>query len=192
MSLPRIVDILWPNRKDCLAGRREQMKTLITRERNSQVKTLIKTKITLIILLVILAGGTMTHVYSHCQIPCGIYDDPVRLKMIGEHTMTIEKSMKQIVELSETRADNNNQIVRWVHNKEQHADALSEIVTDYFLAQRIKPAESDSPQYKNYIRQLTLLHQMLQTSMKCKQTTDLSQVEKLKTLLTDFSAAYQK
>jgi len=150
------------------------------------------TKISLIILLVILAGGVTTQVYSHCQIPCGIYDDSARLKMIGEHTTTIEKSMKQIVALSETEPDNNNQIVRWVLNKEQHADALAEIVTDYFLAQRIKPTETDSPQYKNYIRQLTRLHQMLQTSMKCKQTTDLSHIEKLRTLLTDFSAAYQK
>jgi nickel superoxide dismutase len=156
------------------------------------MKTLNKTKTSLIILLVILAGGVTPQVYSHCQIPCGIYDDSARVKMINEHTMTIEKSMKQIIELSETKADNNNQIVRWVLNKEQHADALAEIVTDYFLAQRIKPAEADSPQYKNYIRQLTLLHQMLQTSMKCKQTTDLSHVEKLRTLLTDFSAAYQK
>jgi nickel superoxide dismutase len=156
------------------------------------MKKLNKTQISLISLLVVLAGGVMTQVFSHCQIPCGIYDDAARLKMIGEHTMTIEKSMKQIIELSESKADNNNQIVRWVLNKEQHADALAEIVTDYFLAQRIKTAEVDSPQYKNYIRQLTLLHQMIQTSMKCKQTTDLSQVEKLRTLLNDFSAAYQK
>jgi nickel superoxide dismutase len=156
------------------------------------MKKLNKTQISLISLLVVLAGGVMTQVFSHCQIPCGIYDDAARLKMINEHTLTIEKSMKQIIELSESKADNNNQIVRWVLNKEQHADALAEIVTDYFLAQRIKTAEVDSPQYKNYIRQLTLLHQMLQTSMKCKQTTDLSQVKKLRTLLNDFSVAYQK
>lgn len=151
-----------------------------------------KIQLSLISLLVVLSGGVITQVYSHCQIPCGIYDDPARLKMIGEHITTIEKSMKLITELSETKTDNNNQIVRWVNNKEQHADALTEIVTDYFLAQRIKPAQVDTPQYKSYIRQLTLLHQMMQTSMKCKQTTDLTQVEKLRTLLKDFSEAYQK
>lgn len=151
-----------------------------------------KIQLSLISLLVVLSGGVITQVYSHCQIPCGIYDDPARLKMIGEHITTIEKSMKLITELSETKTDNNNQIVRWVNNKEQHADALTEIVTDYFLAQRIKPAQVDTPQYKSYIRQLTLLHQMMQTSMKCKQTTDLTQAEKLRTLLKDFSEAYQK
>ena len=141
--------------------------------------------------MVILAIGATTQVYSHCQIPCGIYGDPTRFELIGEHILTIEKSMKQIAALSETQPSNSNQIVRWVQNKEQHADALSEIVTGYFMAQRVKPAAADSPQYKDYIEQLTLLHQILQTSMKCKQTTDLSHAEKLKTLLDDFTKAYQ-
>jgi nickel superoxide dismutase len=59
------------------------------------------------------------------------------------------------------------------------------------MAQRVKPVAVDSPQYKKYIEQLTLLHQMLQTSMKCKQTTELLHIEELKTLLDDFSKAYQ-
>lgn len=150
-----------------------------------------KTHIRLIMLLVILAGGITTQVYSHCQLPCGIYDDATRLKLIGEHILTIEKSMKQILTFSRSQPSNNNQLVRWVQNKEQHADALSEIVTGYFMAQRVKPAAVDSPQYKKYIEQLTLLHQMLQTSMKCKQTTELLHIEELKTLLDDFSKAYQ-
>jgi nickel superoxide dismutase len=129
-------------------------------------------------------------VYSHCQIPCAIYDDPARLQMIGEHIITLEKAMKQIQILSESKSRNDNQLVRWINNKEQHADALSQIVTDYFMTQRLKPADADSAEYKNYIRQLTLLHQMLRTSMKCKQTTDLSQIEKLRELLKDFSATY--
>lgn len=37
-------------------------------------------------------------VYSHCQVPCGIYDDPVRFDMIAENITTIEKSMKQITD----------------------------------------------------------------------------------------------
>ena len=155
------------------------------------MKNLVKTRILLLVLFAVLAGGVMTQVYSHCQIPCGIYDDPARLKMIGEHTMTIEKSMTRIIALSETDPDNKNQIVRWINNKEKHADALSDIVTDYFLTQRIKPAAADSAKYKNYIRQLTLLHEMLLTSMKCKQTTDLAHCGKLKVLLNDFSVAYQ-
>ncbi|MHC4645494.1 MAG: superoxide dismutase [Ni], partial [Planctomycetota bacterium] len=61
-------------------------------------------------------------VHSHCQIPCGIYGDPARFDTIAENITTIEKSMKQIVELSATKKPDMNQIVRWVQNKEKHAD----------------------------------------------------------------------
>jgi len=37
--------------------------------------------------------------YAHCEIPCGIYDDEMRIKIINEHIVTVEKSMKQIIEL---------------------------------------------------------------------------------------------
>jgi len=67
--------------------------------------------------------------HSHCQVPCGIYDDPARLKMIAEHITTIEKSMNEINTLSAEPGKNINQLVRWVDNKDNHADQLSEIVT---------------------------------------------------------------
>lgn len=142
--------------------------------------------------LVLLTGGVVTQVYSHCQIPCGIYDDPARLKMIDEHITTIEKSMKQIVQLSQTQPVDMNQVVRWINNKDLHADELSEIVTYYFMAQRVQPTAAESAEYKDYVRKLTLLHEMMVSSMKCKQTTDLAHVEKLRDLLKEFSAAYQK
>ena len=37
-----------------------------------------------------------TAAFSHCEIPCGIYDDEMRVRMIAEHVTTIEKSMKSI------------------------------------------------------------------------------------------------
>jgi nickel superoxide dismutase len=156
------------------------------------MKKIKQRKITALTVLVLLVGGVVTQVYSHCQIPCGIYDDDARLKEIAEHITTIEKGMKQIDELSQSDPRNMNQIVRWVNNKDAHADELSEIVTYYFMAQRVAPAVPESADYKDYIRKLTLLHEMLVTSMKCKQTTDLENVEKLKDLLKEFSAAYQK
>jgi len=130
-------------------------------------------------------------VYSHCQIPCGIYGDPARFDMIAENITTIEKSMKQITELSLKDKPDFNQIVRWVHNKEKHADELSHIVTYYFMAQRIKPADKTKGKaYEEYVEKLTLLHGMLVYSMKAKQTTDLTNVEKLRSLLAEFRTAY--
>ena len=130
-------------------------------------------------------------VYSHCQIPCGIYGDPARFDMIAENITTIEKSMRQITELSQKNKPNFNQIVRWVQNKEKHADELSYVVTYYFMAQRIKPAgNTKGKTYEEYVKKLTLLHEMLVYSMKAKQTTDLSNVEKLKSVLAEFRAVY--
>ena len=129
--------------------------------------------------------------YSHCQVPCGIYDDDTRFDLIAEHIATIEKSMVQIGENMNQDPPNGNQIVRWVNNKEKHADEISHIVTYYFMAQRVKlPPEGDRNANNAYVKKLTLLHQMLVYSMKAKQTTDLSNVEKLKHALADFHKAY--
>lgn len=139
------------------------------------------------VLLVIALLGAAATVYAHCQIPCGIYDDPARITAVAEHIKTIEKSMNQI----NAAGTNTNQSVRWVLNKEKHADELADIVTYYFMAQRIKPSSpSNKAAYGKYIKELTLLHQILQTSMKAKQTTDLTHVTKLKSLLHDFSDSY--
>ena len=64
--------------------------------------------------------------WPHCQVPCGIYNDQMRFDMIGEHIATIEKSIKQITELSAEPKPNMNQIVRWVNNKDEHADEIAE------------------------------------------------------------------
>ena len=129
--------------------------------------------------------------FSHCEIPCGIYGDEMRFAMMKEDIATIEKSMNQVIELSKEAKPNYNQIVRWVQNKEHHADKIRDVVTQYFLAQRVKPVlPKGSAEHDAYVNQLTLLHDMIVTSMKCKQTTELSHVEKLKQLVDSFSKAY--
>ncbi len=129
--------------------------------------------------------------YSHCQIPCGIYGDQMRFDTIAEHITTIEKSMKLITELSGQDKPNMNQIVRWVRNKEKHADEISHIVSHYFMAQRVKlPAEGDTKAQNQYVKKLTLLHRMLVYSMKAKQTTDLANVEQIKSSLNEFHKVY--
>ncbi len=128
---------------------------------------------------------------SHCEVPCGIYDDKMRVEMIREHISTIEKAMKSIVELSGESPVNYNQIVRWTLNKEKHAEQLQDIVQQYFMTQRLKPAHGDDgAPAKAYVDQLTLLHMMLVHAMKAKQTTDLAQVETLRSLTDEFSKAY--
>lgn len=154
------------------------------------MKKQIKKKIVLgIVFLFAVVFGSLA--YSHCQVPCGIYGDDARFDAIGEHITTIEKSMKLITELSGQDKPNMNQIVRWVNNKDHHADELSEIVTYYFMAQRVKlPPAGDAKEHDSYVKKLTLLHEMLVYAMKSKQTTDLDNVEKLRIALEKFHDAY--
>ena len=145
----------------------------------------------LVILAVALVSLTGSKALAHCQIPCGIYDDPARFSLMAEHITTIEKSMKTIIDLSAQKTKDYNQLVRWVQNKDRHADELSEIVTHYFMAQRIKPPEEPGEAAREkYIEQIGSLHQMLVYSMKAKQTTALENVEKLRSLLETFKASY--
>ena len=123
---------------------------------------------------------------AHCQIPCGIFDDKARIAEMEEHVTTIEKSMKEIAALSanETSPLNSNQLVRWVNNKEEHAGKLTDIVTYYFLAQRIKPDST------NYEAQLKTLHSIMIAAMKAKQTVDLKYTEELRELIHTFEHLY--
>jgi nickel superoxide dismutase len=125
-----------------------------------------------------------SYAWAHCEIPCGIYDDQMRIDMIAEHITTIEKSMKQIVELGNQKSVDYNQITRWVMNKDRHANKIQHIVSQYFMTQRIS-LDADK-----YNEKLTLLHKMLVFSMKCKQTTDLSHVATLRSLLQEFQGLY--
>lgn len=127
----------------------------------------------------------------HCEIPCGIYGDESRFEMIEEHITTVAKSIETITSLSEEEDKNHNQMVRWIDNKEAHADQIQDIVCQYFMTQRVKPVgETDTVKYTHYVKQLTLLHEMLIYAMRVKQTTDLGNTQKLKSLLEEFRLAY--
>ena len=129
---------------------------------------------------------------AHCQIPCGIYDDELRVQLIEEHIGTVEKSMKKIVDLSAAESVDYNQLVRWVNNKETHAQEIQDIVTAYFMAQRIKPAvdHEDTDAMNEYIHKLAILHAIQIHAMKPKQSTDLEQIETLRKMTTMFREAY--
>lgn len=129
--------------------------------------------------------------YSHCQVPCGIYDDHMRIKMIAEHITTIEKAMNQVIAMSKEAKPNYNQIVRWVMNKEKHAEEASHIITYYFMAQRIKVPKKGMDRSAYQVK-LELLHHLLVFIMKAKQTTDLSLIEQMRSTLKKFEKLYFK
>lgn len=128
--------------------------------------------------------GCYSIVLSHCEIPCGIYGDKTRIDLLYEDIATVEKSMNQIMKLEKESSINYNQLVRWIGNKEDHANKIQHVVTQYFMTQRVKPSA------KNYVDQLTSLHQLMVHAMKAKQTTDHAHCTAMRAMVDKFAAAY--
>ena len=127
---------------------------------------------------------------AHCEIPCGIFDDDLRFEMLQEDISTIHKSIDSINLLSKEKSDaqNTNQIVRWINLKDQQATAIQDLVSQYFLAQRISPLMNKN----EYMDALKTAHALIISAMKAKQTTDSGAVDDLKKTLQEFQSAYKK
>ena len=146
----------------------------------------------LMLLLACCLLAPVAPLWAHCEIPCGIYGDEARFVAIAEDLTTIEKSMTQIAELAgQSDAQSANQLARWVANKEEHANRIQHVVTQYFMTQRLKEVEEGDEGRTAYTEKLVLLHKMLRGAMKCKQTVDVEEVEKMRALLHEFKHAYQ-
>lgn len=143
-----------------------------------------------IILSALLSITFLPNASAHCEVPCGIYGDSLRISLIYEHISTIEKAMNQINTLSKEDNLNYNQIVRWVNNKEKHAEEIQEIVAQYFLHQRVKIKKSTEDGYNLYVKQLRLLHAVQVYAMKAKQGTDLKNISELRKNVHGFEHAY--
>jgi len=143
-----------------------------------------KKRIIPVFIAAVLLLGMSGTAFGHCEIPCGIYDDEMRIELMREHITTIEKSMKMVKELQGADHAHANQLVRWVVNKEDHANKLQEIISQYFMTQRIK-LDADK-----YTEKVSVLHHMLIYAMRCKQTTDMENVKTLRKLVDQFEALY--
>lgn len=133
---------------------------------------------------------------DHCEVPCGIYGDSLRVSLIKEHVKTVEKAMDQINSLSKEAEPNYNQIVRWVMNKESHAAEIQEIVAKYFLHQRVKMPKSGLNKKESmaandkYNGLLQSLHAIQVYSMKAKQGTDTNNIVNLEAAIKKFEGLY--
>ena len=128
----------------------------------------------------------------HCQVPCGIYGDQMRFEGMLEDTKTIAKAIAQIDEFATSLGEGGapsakgmNQMVRWVSNKESHAQNIQDVMSEYFFAQRIK---SD---HKDYTGQLATAHKVIVCAMKCKQDAAGPTAEALKEAILNFYRAYE-
>lgn len=111
---------------------------------------------------------------AHCQVPCGIYDDHARVKAMLEDAATVEKAVSMLAELAgKDDAQSYNQIVRWVSNKESHAQLIISTISDYFLTQRVNSSQDD------YVERLKKHHAVIVAAMKAKQNADLASAKNL-------------
>jgi len=122
---------------------------------------------------------------AHCQIPCGIYDDHARVVSMLEDAATVEKSARLIAELSgKSDAQSRNQLVRWIMNKEKHAQKVIATIGDYFLTQRVNPTQED------YAKRLERHHAVILAAMKSKQNADVKYAKTLKETIEALSSYY--
>ena len=130
---------------------------------------------------------------AHCEVPCGIYDDPARIAAVHEDAVTIAKAVKQINELAGKHdAQSLNQAVRWVTTKEAHASHIMETVSQYFLAQRVKPVAPGAEGYDAYLKKLADHHAVMVAAMKAKQNADTASAEALHHAVETLAAYYEK
>ena len=118
--------------------------------------------------------------FSHCEIPCGIYDDAARIAQMREDTVTIRKAVTNLGELAgKTDAQSVNQMIRWTTTKEMHASHIIEVVSEYFLTQKLKPVTAGQDGREAYLESLAAHHAVMRAAMVTKQKADGESVEAL-------------
>ena len=147
--------------------------------------TITKKRYPVAALAALLLSVSATSVQSHCQIPCGIYDDNARVVSMLEDVATIRKAVAQIAELAgKTDPQSQNQLVRWVVNKEQHAQRIIATIGDYFLTQRVKAKQED------YTERLQKHHAVIVAAMRAKQNANAEVVGELESAVEALAPYY--
>ena len=136
-------------------------------------------------LLVALFQSFGSTAQAHCQVPCGIYDDPARISSMLEDAATVHKAVKALTSLEgKTDTQSLNQSVRWVQNKELHAQRIIETISNYFLTQRVKPGQDD------YDTRLARHHAVILAAMKAKQNSSVDAAQVLRESIQALQAYY--
>lgn len=109
--------------------------------------------------------------HAHCQMPCGIYHDDMVYDQIDQFVETVYKGISIINENKSSTPREKNEMVRWVVQKEKCCNEAAELITTYFLQQKIKPGEDDT------VKRLVSAHKLLFLMVAIKQNVDLEYVK---------------
>lgn len=131
--------------------------------------------------------------FNHCQVPCGIFDDPAIVGDITQACITIRKAIVQSKGLHATAGSDvlaMNQMVRWINTKEEHCNKIIHLVSDYCLCQRVK--RSNFKTETDYLQALKIHHMVMQAAMKAKQSMDEGACDALEHAVADLAKMYTK
>lgn len=121
----------------------------------------------------------MSTLMGHCQMPCGIYHDDIVYDQIDQYIETMVKAVSKIKDSKFTTPFEHNELIRWVMTKDNMSNQTAELIMTYFLQQKIKPGEKDTP------KQLESAHKLLFRIVIIKQTVDFKAV-------SDFAEEWEK
>lgn len=128
-----------------------------------------KSRLLIIVLgFVCLLQGTLS---AHCQMPCGVYHDEMVFSEIDQYIETMFKGMTVINANEFKTVQDHNEFVRWVIEKDRESNRIAEVISIYFLQQKIKPGEEDTT------KRLVSAHNLLFLLVKIKQTADRNIVD---------------
>ena len=148
------------------------------------MKTIVLT--VLVVLLLLAEAGTSVWITgprtaeAHCQVPCGIYDDSARIAGLNEDVTTIAKAVQKISELGGRHdAKDINQVTRWIATKEERASHIIQVISEYFLTQKVRPVARGTRGYDAYLTKLADHHAVMVAAMKTKQNVSEETVRAL-------------
>ena len=107
---------------------------------------------------------------AHCQMPCGIYHDDMVFDQIDQYIETVVKGITVLEDNKFSSIQDRNEFMRWVMQKENMSNETANLITTYFLQQKIKPGADDT------IKRLESAHKLLFLLVLIKQGSGLGPV----------------
>lgn len=108
---------------------------------------------------------------GHCQMPCGIYHDDMVYDQIDQYSETMYKGIAVMLDSKFQTVKERNEFIRWTMLKEEASNDVATLLTTYFLQQKIKPGEPDTP------KRIESVHRLLFLLVAIKQNADLEFVK---------------
>jgi ubiquitin-small subunit ribosomal protein S27Ae len=128
---------------------------------------------------------------KHCQVPYGIFDDPVTVGELKRHSAVIRKAMIKSKALHPVGGLKKlNKLTRWLNTKEDHCSKIIKAIGEFCLCHRVKKNVFDSDD--DYMEALKAHHCVLEAATKAKETVDIKACDALDHALGDMCKMYMK